>query len=66
MICANAWSPGFPNGSDDAVTWGVSRPSGGVQSVMCDASGRFFSDTIDINVWRALSTARGREVVGSF
>lgn len=43
-----------------------SRHPGGVQAVLCDASGRFFSDTIDINVWRALSTARGREAVGPF
>jgi len=40
-----------------------SRHPGGVQSVMCDGSARFFSDSIDLGVWRAISTARGGEAV---
>jgi prepilin-type processing-associated H-X9-DG protein len=33
----------------------------GVNAAMCDGSVRFVPNTIDINVWRALSTARGQE-----
>ncbi|MFO0843972.1 MAG: DUF1559 domain-containing protein [Gemmataceae bacterium] len=39
-----------------------SRHPGGVNAAMCDASVRFVPDLIDINVWRALGTARGGEV----
>jgi prepilin-type processing-associated H-X9-DG protein len=35
---------------------------GGVNVSMCDGSVRFLRDTIDINVWRALSTSQGGEV----
>ena len=38
-----------------------SRHPGGVQVSFCDGSARFISDTIDLKVWRALSTARGSE-----
>ncbi len=41
-----------------------SRHPGGVQSALCDASARFFSDDIQLGVWRALSTSQGGEVVG--
>ncbi|HWL10392.1 MAG TPA: DUF1559 domain-containing protein [Planctomicrobium sp.] len=39
-----------------------SKHTGGVQSVMCDGSVRFFSSSIDIGIWRALSTSQGNEV----
>ncbi len=32
---------------------------GGVNAVMCDASGHFFNDDIDIDVWHALGTRMG-------
>jgi prepilin-type N-terminal cleavage/methylation domain-containing protein/prepilin-type processing-associated H-X9-DG protein len=35
---------------------------GGLNVSMCDGSGRFIRDTINIATWRALSTARGGEV----
>jgi prepilin-type N-terminal cleavage/methylation domain-containing protein/prepilin-type processing-associated H-X9-DG protein len=35
--------------------------TGGVNASMCDGSVRFIRDTIDINVWRAMSTAQGGE-----
>jgi prepilin-type N-terminal cleavage/methylation domain-containing protein/prepilin-type processing-associated H-X9-DG protein len=34
---------------------------GGVNVAMCDGSVRFVPNTININVWQALSTARGQE-----
>ncbi len=36
---------------------------GGVQVTLCDASSRFIAQTIDINVWRALSTSQGGEAL---
>ena len=43
------------------------HPSG-VNAALCDGSVRFFSNSIDLVTWRALSTAKGREVtyVGGF
>jgi prepilin-type N-terminal cleavage/methylation domain-containing protein/prepilin-type processing-associated H-X9-DG protein len=37
--------------------------SGGINVAMCDGSGRFVTNTININTWRWLSTSRGGEVV---
>jgi type II secretory pathway pseudopilin PulG len=36
---------------------------GGVVVSFCDGSGRFVSDSVEVNVWRALGTPRGEEVV---
>jgi hypothetical protein len=38
-----------------------SRHPGGVQVALCDASARFIAETIDLNVWRGLSTSQGGE-----
>ena len=40
-----------------------SRHPGGVEAALCDGSARFVADTIDIRVWRALSTMRGDEPI---
>ncbi len=40
-----------------------SRHTGGVLAMMADGSVRFVSDNIDLNVWRALGTRAGGEVV---
>ncbi|MGE3805872.1 MAG: DUF1559 domain-containing protein [Gemmataceae bacterium] len=40
-----------------------SRHPGGVNVAMCDGSIRFVPDGIAINVWRALSTSNGDEVI---
>ena len=40
-----------------------SRHAGGVQAAMCDGSVRFFSNDVELAVWRALSTSQGRETV---
>lgn len=42
-----------------------SHHTGGVQAVLCDGSVHFYSDSIDLATWRALSTARGGEVVNA-
>jgi prepilin-type N-terminal cleavage/methylation domain-containing protein/prepilin-type processing-associated H-X9-DG protein len=40
--------------------------SGGVNVCLCDGSVHFVSNDIDINIWRALATRAGGEVVGSY
>lgn len=40
-----------------------SRHPGGVNVAMCDGSVRFINDSIDLSVWRALSTSHGGENV---
>jgi prepilin-type N-terminal cleavage/methylation domain-containing protein/prepilin-type processing-associated H-X9-DG protein len=39
--------------------------SGGLNAALCDGSVRFFKNTININVWRALSTMKGGEVISA-
>lgn len=43
-----------------------SRHVGGVHLLLCDGSTRFVSENISTNIWRALSTRAGGEVVGEF
>jgi prepilin-type N-terminal cleavage/methylation domain-containing protein/prepilin-type processing-associated H-X9-DG protein len=43
-----------------------SRHPSGVMVAMCDGSVRFVSNTINLDTWRAVSTAAGREAVGDF
>jgi prepilin-type N-terminal cleavage/methylation domain-containing protein len=54
---------------DNGGAWNIlaarSRHTGGVQAVMGDGSVRFVQQSVDINVWRALSTSRGGEVVSN-
>lgn len=40
-----------------------SRHPGGVQSVLCDGSVRFFSETINLATWRALASTHGAETI---
>ena len=49
----------------DGNIWAAarSRHSGGVNAAMCDGSARFFSDSTDLAVWRALATRAGQETV---
>ena len=47
-------------------TYGArSRHPGGVNTTFCDGSVRFIKNTININIWRALSTTQGSEVISS-
>ena len=43
-----------------------SRHVGGVTVVMCDGRVQFIADDIALSIWRNLSTARGREVIGDY
>ena len=53
------------NGSNKRLYYIASRSRhpGGVQAVNCDSSTRFVSETIDLQLWQALSTIRGGEIV---
>jgi prepilin-type N-terminal cleavage/methylation domain-containing protein/prepilin-type processing-associated H-X9-DG protein len=42
-----------------------SRHPGGVNANMCDGSVRFFKNSVSLNVWRAISTTRGNEIVSA-
>jgi prepilin-type N-terminal cleavage/methylation domain-containing protein/prepilin-type processing-associated H-X9-DG protein len=46
-----------------AHTAARSNHQGGVNAAHCDGSVRFYSDSVDLFTWRALSTARGYETV---
>jgi prepilin-type processing-associated H-X9-DG protein len=55
-----------PHSASNPMTMAArSRHNGGVQAAMCDGSVNFVSDQIAIEVWRALSTSDGHEVVKS-
>ena len=43
-----------------------SHHPGGVHVSFCDGSVRFISDNIDLGIWRALSTRKGKEMIGQF
>ncbi|MDY0169194.1 MAG: DUF1559 domain-containing protein [Thermoguttaceae bacterium] len=43
-----------------------SRHPGGVTTGLCDGSVQFISENIDIDIWRALSTTRGKETIPEF
>ena len=41
-----------------------SNHPGGVNALLCDASLRFVSDDISLDLWQALSTTQGEEPLG--
>ena len=49
---------------ENAEIWAAARSKhpGGVNSSRCDGSVKFVSDSIDLDVWRALATRAGGEV----
>ena len=55
---------------DNAGGWNIqgarSRHPGGVQAVLGDGSVRFVQQSIDLGIWRALSTTHGGEIVADF
>ncbi len=70
-ICSPTTSPKMP--CTDTSTNAMPRlmaarslHTGGVNVAMCDGSVQFVRDTIDINVWRALSTSAGNEVTVNY
>ena len=55
------------NGSDFTAAHMAARSyhPGGINSVFCDGSVRFFKDSINVTVWRALGSRAGGEIVSS-
>ena len=50
----------------DGVAASRSRHPGGVNVLFCDGRVQFIADDIALSIWRNLSTARGREVIGDY
>jgi prepilin-type N-terminal cleavage/methylation domain-containing protein len=53
-------------GPNPGILASRSRHPSGVQVLLGDGSSRFVTETISINTWRAVSTARGAEPVNDF
>jgi prepilin-type N-terminal cleavage/methylation domain-containing protein/prepilin-type processing-associated H-X9-DG protein len=71
--CVNNSAPKMPcidGGTSGTVTLGYYMASrslhpGGVNCSLCDGSVRFFKDSINLKVWRALSSEAGGEVISA-
>ena len=65
----NSWQEGR-NGSAGVATYAAitsrSFHTGTVNALLADGSTRSISDTIDVNIWRALGTRSGDEVVNDY
>ena len=59
----NARSCGFQAAGKATMT-ASSRHIGGAYVLMCDGSTHFVTDSIDLNLWRAIGTRNGGETVG--
>jgi hypothetical protein len=66
-------SPSCYNGPDSfdldpsqAIRTASSAHPGGVHLLMCDGSGRFMSNSVDLLTWRALGTRNGSELVPEY
>ena len=54
------------NGSATVIYFAArSKHPGGVNVSMCDGSVRFFKNSVNLNVWQAVSTTKGGEVVSA-
>ena len=56
----------LPNNTTGHADDFTSRHAGGVNFLFADGSVRFVSNNIDVNVWVALGTREGNEIVGDF
>ncbi|MFM7111723.1 MAG: DUF1559 domain-containing protein [Planctomycetota bacterium] len=64
--CNNLPQQGLPCAVNTNVQLAArSRHSGGVNAAMCDASVRFFTDSVTQASWRAFSTSNGGEAVSN-
>lgn len=48
------------------TTTANSKHTGGVHLLLCDGAVRFVSNSIDINLWQAIGSRAGNEIVGDF
>ena len=54
------------DGPTNAAVTSRSYHAGGVNCLLMDGSARFASESVEADVWRALSTRAGREIVGEW
>lgn len=70
VYCVNQPNDNLPcavsTGADPTRFSARSRHAGGVQVVFCDGAARFITQSIDVQLWRALSTTKGRETTTEF
>ena len=57
--------PGVPRPGNDRYLSSRSRHPGGVNSMRADASVQFYSDDVDLQVWRALASTAGDDIVAA-
>lgn len=57
--------PGVSAETQKELSFGSYHP-GGCNATLGDASVRFVSETIDIDIWRAVGSRKGKETVGDF
>ena len=61
--------PFYCHGGGNGDRWGAacfcarSSHAGGVNASMCDGSVRFVPNVVELDIWRAMSTAKGQETV---
>jgi prepilin-type N-terminal cleavage/methylation domain-containing protein len=60
--CDNPTGPALETRSMSAAR---SQHPGGVQVVMCDGSGKFVSDDVDLLIWRAAGSTHGEEIASA-
>ena len=64
---ANALKEKMPCASTGSTIFSArSQHTGGVHVLLADGSTRFASENIDVELWRALSTRNGKEVIGEW
>jgi hypothetical protein len=66
MPCTQVGASGVSATNRNGFAAARSDHAGGVQACLGDGSVRFFSENIDLTVWRALGTRGGKESVGEF
>jgi prepilin-type processing-associated H-X9-DG protein len=64
----NSWQEGKLNGGSPgapsyAIVTSRSHHPGGVNSAMMDGSVRFVTDDVTVDLWRAMATRNGGEVI---
>ncbi len=64
VLPPNGRSCMFPPGR--IATTANSQHTGGIQTVLCDGSVRFVSDSVDLRTWRSLGSINGGELLGEF
>ncbi len=65
VMTPNTWSCDDGNVNAQGATTASSRHSGGINMLLCDGSVRFIKESISPNIWWALGTRAGNEVISA-